>query len=574
MIQKHVEILRKYGIKPKTILEIGSRDGNDADYYKREFDIKDEDVYVVEPNPSQADEIRKNYPNFSIFEYAIYTEETEKDFYQVTGGGKDPIGISSLMERNDDWYDRFGMKKIKVKTIKGSTLMEMINKDIDICKIDVEGLTYEVIQSLGDQIHRIKSIHVETEYHMYWKDQKLHNEVSELLTSLGFIEVWTKEQGGQADTIWLRNDKEESYNFNDVEIHTLICKKDLTLAINNFKSLQKYPEFEHMVVVLHDDGSLSKEDLPMLEKIKNMTIIWRKDADMKIKSFVEKHPHCKSYRLGDSHINLWHKIKSFDYFYFSKTKKVLGMDTDLLFLRKPQNVIDLMKRDVPFYFPDIQSAYCFNEPKDEIKVLENVNTGLIYIPSEEYYSIDAIEHALSNLVRKNINYFPSWIEQSAYAHMFYADGRYVALSIDKYKIPYFQRVDSEVVECLHFVSFEGVRATYNSYLEYINLNGEKIFSKEYKIDFQDKKVPLLVEIYNDEEKIFFKFDWNLQKANVHALDHIFEIVADNEKHVFKFQSEKHGFFSVPKGKRIDLISHSYDWYGEKSWQVLTSDIII
>lgn len=572
MIAKHVEILKEKGIVPKTVLEIGSRDGDDAKFYQQQFNLTNDNIYVVEPNPKQADVIKEKYSEFTLFECAIFTENSEKDFYQVIEGGRDPVGVSSLMERNDNFYQRFKTKKIRVKTMKGSTLMETINKEIDICKIDVEGLTYEVLVSFGDYINKIKSIHVETEFHMYWKNQKLHDDVAKYLTKKGFVQIWFFEQGLQADSIWLK--KEYMSNFNDVEIHTLICKKDLTLAVNNFKSLQRYEEFANMVVVLHDDGSLTKEDLPMLEKIKNMTIIWREDADMKIKSFVDKHPNCKSYRLGDSHINLWHKIKLFDYFYFSKTKKILGMDTDLLFLRKPENVIRLMNAETAFYFPDIQSAYCFNEPKD-VKVLENVNTGLIYLPDESYYNMDAIEHALTNLVGKGVNYFPSWIEQSAFAHMFYADGRYESLALKKYGIPYFQRIDAEVAECLHFVSYEGVRATYESYLEYVNLSGEKIFTKEYKVEFQEKEIPILLTIYDDGDKLFFKFIWELEKAGINALDHLFEIINGDKKYEFKFQSDKHGFFSIPKEDNMYInINHAYDWYGDKKWFEFENELFI
>ena len=49
--------------------------------------------------------------------------------------------------------------------------------------------------------------------------------------------------------------------YSGIEIHTLICNKDLLLAINNFKSLQKFDEFADMPVFLHDDGSLSESDI-------------------------------------------------------------------------------------------------------------------------------------------------------------------------------------------------------------------------------------------------------------------------------------------------------------------------
>ena len=149
MISKHVEILKNYGIKPQTILEIGSRDGDDAKFYQDSFGIKDEDVYVVEPNPIQAQIIMDKYSGYHIFEYAIYNKEGEMDFYQVLDSRKDPVGISSLKDRTDNFYQLFRTRKIKVYAIKGSTLMERIDKDIDICKIDVEGATYEVLESLG-----------------------------------------------------------------------------------------------------------------------------------------------------------------------------------------------------------------------------------------------------------------------------------------------------------------------------------------------------------------------------------------------------------------------------------------
>ena len=181
MIQKHCELLKKLKIKPKTILEIGSRDGNDANYYAEQFNIDPKSVYIVEPNPNMISEIKTKYPNFNLFEVAIDSgEETIKVFNQVTGGGVDPIGVSSLLNRTDGFYDKFPTSKINVKTINASTLMKDINDEIDICKIDVEGLTYNVIESFSDTICKVKTLHIETEEFKYWENQKLQDEVFEV----------------------------------------------------------------------------------------------------------------------------------------------------------------------------------------------------------------------------------------------------------------------------------------------------------------------------------------------------------------------------------------------------------
>jgi len=360
-----------------------------------------------------------------------------------------------------------------------------------------------------------------------------------------------------------------SENFKNLEIHSLICNRDVVMAINNFKSLQKYEEFKNVPIYLHDDGSLTDIDVSLLSDIKNVTFIDRKWADLEIEKYIKNHPNCLSYRLGASKINLWHKIKSFDYYFFSDSKNILGVDTDLLFMRKPSNVISLIQSGTPFYFPDVQSSYSFNEPKNEIPVLKNVNTGLIYIPSEKYYSLDDIEFALSNLIRNNVNYFPSWIEQSAYAHMFYKNEKYVSLSVDKYRIPYFQSVDIETVECLHFVSYPAVRDTYEQYTEYLKFdNGVLLYKSKFFVDFEGNEIPLIIQIFRHENFYSMKYYWGLEETNQNFLDHMFKLETSEGEIIKKFQSNKNGFFIFKTLNDSIKIEHTYEWYGKTDWKDL------
>jgi hypothetical protein len=356
----------------------------------------------------------------------------------------------------------------------------------------------------------------------------------------------------------------------NLEIHSLICNKDLYLAINNYKSLQKFDEFKNVPIYLHDDGSLTSSDRKSLNEIRNINFIDRGWADIEIKNYLVNHPNCLEYRLGSNRIHLWHKIKTFDYFFFSKTKKILCLDTDLLFINKPNNIIKLLTEDTPFYFPDVQSSYCFNEPKSEVEVLKNVNTGLFYIPSEDYYNIDDLEFALSNLIRNGVNYFPSWIEQSAFAHMFYKNGRYLSLDIEKYRIPYFQGVDVEKSECLHFVSYPLVRELYPQYLEYLDYDVNKtIYSKKFLINYKHIQVPLNVNVSKSNENLIFKYDWDLDKTKQKFLSHEFSIEIGDNKYNFKKDSEKSGFFMVHTNNSNKLVlKHSYEWFGEYDWKIL------
>ena len=134
-------------------------------------------------------------------------------------------------------------------------------------------------------------------------------------------------------------------NNTNFEIHSLICKKDLDLAINNLQILQTFEYFKSTPIVLHDDGTITDHELNILKNsLQNISLINKTDADIKIKKFIENKKYCNQYRLQNHNINLWHKIKLFDYWFFSQTKQIIGVDSDILFVKQPNNIIDLLEK--------------------------------------------------------------------------------------------------------------------------------------------------------------------------------------------------------------------------------------
>lgn len=205
MIEKHVEIIKELNFKPKTVLEIGSRDGKDANYYKEQFNLLPTDIHIVEPNPIMYDEISKNYPNTVRWQYAIDVENGIKEFNQVIGGGYRKIGVSSLFDRIDDFYTKHETNKILVETRTGYVILDCIGEDIDICKIDVEGMSYQVLVSMDNLISKIKTLHIEAELRELWKGQKLYDDVHDFLINNNFELVWNEKvcYGLQMDSIWI-----------------------------------------------------------------------------------------------------------------------------------------------------------------------------------------------------------------------------------------------------------------------------------------------------------------------------------------------------------------------------------
>jgi GR25 family glycosyltransferase involved in LPS biosynthesis len=370
--------------------------------------------------------------------------------------------------------------------------------------------------------------------------------------------------------------------FKDLEIHILICNKDFNMGMESIDSLLKYDEFKYIPIYYHDDGTLTNEQKQIL-KFKNLNLIGL-DTFNSIESLIKKYEFCNKYRCMNKPYSFWHKIKLFDYFLLSKTKRILGLDTDILFMNKPNDMLRLIRTRKSFYMPDCSSSYCFNGVANTHLdgVLYNVNTGIIYIDNENDYRIDLIEEGLKQIIINDANYFPSWIEQSAFAYMFSKLNTYSALDGNKYKFPYFQQFDVNSVEALHFVSYPPCRMLWKQHVDSLNLSHAVI--KKHLIDtihanvvitdtnlphndsgfLIERNVPILLQIYVFDTNVnYVKIDYKWNLPSNKKLSHIFKA---NEIE-YHFGSEPEGSFFVAKTKKLSIY-HTYEWYGHTNWKLI------
>jgi len=211
--------IEKFNSQPASILEIGSRDGNDAEDLRRYSQLAPKDVYVVEPHPQSYRNIINQYPEFHVYELAISNKPGVVDFNAIPQYEYTPaqVGTSSLLRRNERLMGNIPPTWVKVLAVKGSTLLQLIDRfEIDLIKIDVEGFTYEVLESFGDDIRLLKALHLEVEILplTLWEGQKHYDEVRRHMFYYGFEEkyydgkYWPLASTGenlQGDSIWVRN---------------------------------------------------------------------------------------------------------------------------------------------------------------------------------------------------------------------------------------------------------------------------------------------------------------------------------------------------------------------------------
>lgn len=192
---------------PETILEIGSRDGHDVELLRQFCNVSIIDVWISEPNPVCVNNIKQKYPYVNLVPCAVASENGLAQFNAVLSKDDVYIGQSSLLRRTDihkhqgpNWIN--GNNWIDVVTMTGEKLLQLIDKPIDLMKVDVEGYAFEVLESFKDTLTSIKLIQVECEYEKFWENQKLYKEVSEYMLSKGFTEVYKLDYPGQCDVVW------------------------------------------------------------------------------------------------------------------------------------------------------------------------------------------------------------------------------------------------------------------------------------------------------------------------------------------------------------------------------------
>ena len=185
------------------VFDIGSRDGDDANFMAES--LKASNVYIFECHPTCFYRIKNKYPQYNNIKSAVSNFTGESTFNSVMTDDIE-MGVSSLKDRNDNWYEVRNVQKITVQVDTMKNLIESnnIKRPIDLVKIDVEGCSYEVLEGFEEYLEDVKMFHIEVEEQQIWEEQKLVSDVSSLLEGAGFVLVDHRYYGpGVADTVWV-----------------------------------------------------------------------------------------------------------------------------------------------------------------------------------------------------------------------------------------------------------------------------------------------------------------------------------------------------------------------------------
>jgi len=202
---------RKYfGAKAPLIIDIGTRDGDDANYLYQE--LLGTKVIAVDANPRCYQIVKSRYPWMHTYQCAITDKDGEVTFNQVTDDNLELLGTSSIFSKDTsiDPPASFFEGKTQEITVPSSRLDTLLVKTsdggtIDVVKIDTEGYSWQVLQGFGERLKDVKLFHIETEAVQLHPEHVTKDAVAEFMSSHGFVLVDTSHEWGakMEDQIWV-----------------------------------------------------------------------------------------------------------------------------------------------------------------------------------------------------------------------------------------------------------------------------------------------------------------------------------------------------------------------------------
>lgn len=144
------------------IIDIGSHIGISILYFKALY--PNSNILSFEPNPISFEILKENIQsngleNVTLINKAIYSSECKKDLY-IDNSGSNWDSNSSLIEHS--WSGKESTKPIEISCTRLDKYIENMN-EIDMLKVDIEGLETDVLNSHKNIFTKVKNIAVE--YH-------------------------------------------------------------------------------------------------------------------------------------------------------------------------------------------------------------------------------------------------------------------------------------------------------------------------------------------------------------------------------------------------------------------------
>jgi hypothetical protein len=234
--------------------------------------------------------------------------------------------------------------------------------------------------------------------------------------------------------------------------HILVCHQDLLLTVCSAKSLNLAMK-QALPWLFHDDGSLTTDDKAMLmRQFPGCRVINRAESDEWFRARADKYPRLTA--LRQQHVML---LKLADVYVYSNAKRVLYVDSDVLFFNKPEFLIAALHEGQPknYFNRDLASAYITTSTLlselTGVMPPDSLNAGLSALNRDDIalVKIEKVLQLLDDNVRADWLHYSHLIEQTAVALLSAASSSGTCHLPAEYDVSLDKKIEAAV--CKHYV---------------------------------------------------------------------------------------------------------------------------
>ena len=209
--------LEKYFLKNNFVfLYLGARGG--LGYPWNQVPPSKLTTYLFEPENIEFLELSKsNLISNNVIDVGISNKDAISDLFITM----EP-GCSSTLKPNDGILNEFNLSTnwdirdiIKIRTQRLDTFLNSNEIDPDAIKIDVQGLSLQVIEGMGEKLHNFLLIEAECEFRQLYESQSLFHDVSKFLHDSGYILLDLKRYWANGKNLPIRNSSQGQIIFCD-----------------------------------------------------------------------------------------------------------------------------------------------------------------------------------------------------------------------------------------------------------------------------------------------------------------------------------------------------------------------
>lgn len=219
------------------------------------------------------------------------------------------------------------------------------------------------------------------------------------------------------------------FSRNDIGITTLLCHRDIWRAMYCWSSLFYYLGYS-LPIYIADDGSLTEHDKHILRKKFRVVIEDVGDREKRARIVLSRYKYIYKFRFNEDAPVLKKKL---DAFFLHPFKRSIYIDADVLFLSRPDRIIDWIRNNEHTYLYSICGSTIRNKNVNEqtlIHLFRKLLYKYLHASIDPYFSSGFLcfgsnDNSLLMILEKNLHslykveYFTDWLtEETAISLLF------------------------------------------------------------------------------------------------------------------------------------------------------------